>query len=156
MKVDKLRANGDAIVTGSLLITQDLTVNGCVYLTNAEDIQIQDDIIQLNYGGSNSGGGIEVSGTNATGSLLWDGNNQVWKAGTKGSEVIIGGNTYKEAASGTSFTITHNLNETYPSVTFWDTSNNQMVIPQSVTTLSENQISVVFAANFTGMVVVQR
>lgn len=159
MRVDKLQACGNAAVTGSLIISGDLTVDGCVYLTNAEEVQIQDDTLQLNFGGSASGGGLEVTGTNSTGSLVWDGVNQVWKAGSLGSEQIIltqGGNTYKESASGTSFSITHNLNESYPSVTCWDTATNQMVLPESVTSTSANAIALTFCDSFTGMVVVQR
>lgn len=159
MRVDKLQACGNSAVTGSLTISGDLTVDGCVYLTNADEVQIQDDTLQLNFGGSAAGGGLEVTGTNATGSLTWDGVNQIWKAGALGSEQAIltqGGNTYKESVTGTSISITHSLNESYPSVTCWDTATNQIVIPETVTTTSANGISLTFCADFTGMVVVQR
>ena len=156
MRLDMLQACGNSAVTGSLTITGDLTVDGCVYFTSADEVQIQDDILQINYGGSSSGGGISVTGTNSTGSLLWDGVNQVWKAGILGNEQIIGGGTYKASISGTSASITHNLNESYPSVTCWDTATSQIVIPESVTSNSANQITVTFCESFTGTVVVQR
>jgi len=157
MRVDMLQACGNSAVTGSLTITGDLTVDGCVFFTSADEVQIQDDILQINYGGAASGGGIYVTGTNATGSLLWDGVNQVWKAGTVGNEVIIGGGTYKETVTAvTSATVNHNLSESYPSVTCWDTTTNKIMIPESVTTNSDSQVALTFCEAFTGVIVVQR
>lgn len=155
MRVDKLRANGDGVVTGSLLITQDLTVNGCVYFTSADEVQFQDEILQINYGGSASGGGFHVSGTNSTGSLLWDGFNEVWKVGSLGSENTVV-TSYKETVTDVlSAAITHSLNDPYPTVTCWETTTNSVMIPEAITTNSANDISLTFSDSFTGVIVVK-
>jgi hypothetical protein len=155
MRVDKLQACGNAAITGSLIISEDLTVNGCVYFTSADEVQFQDEILQINYGGSASGGGLHVDGTNSTGSLLWDGFNEVWKVGSLGSEKVVV-TSYKETVTGVlSATITHNLNDSYPSVTCWDTTTNKVMLPESITTNSANDISLTFCDSFTGVIVVK-
>ena len=156
MRLDMLQACGNSSITGSLTITGDLTVDGCVYFTSADEVQFQDDVLQINYGGSASGGGISVTGTNSTGSLIWDGFNEVWKAGALGSEVALS-LSYKASLTGSlSASITHSLNESYPSVTCWDTTTNKIMLPESITTDSTNAISLTFCEAFSGVVVVQK
>lgn len=73
-------------------IEGDLTVNGTTTTINSTTVNIDDNIIVVNYGGSAATAGIhaiDATGvTTATGSLVWDGNNTKdwWKAGPKGSE----------------------------------------------------------------------
>lgn len=91
---------------------------------------------------------LEVTGTASadyfTGSLAGDGSN-------------ITGLTYKENVSGnSSYTITHNLNDSYPFVQAWNTVNGEMEIPSSVSTSNANTIVVDFGLPFTGRIIVRK
>lgn len=93
-------------------------------------------------------GEIEVTGTASadifTGSFAGD-----------GSELT--GLTYKENVSGnSSYTITHNLNDSYPFVQCWNTSNGQMEIPQSVSISNVNSVVVSFGLPFTGRIIIRK
>ena len=64
--------------------------------------------------------------------------------------------THRETVSGaTSYAVNHNLNERYPIVQCWNTSNNQMEIPQSITSNTVNRVTVDFGLPFTGRIVVK-
>ena len=80
-------------LTGNVNITGDLTVGGTTTTVNSETIDISGSLVRVNYGGGAVDGGLEVTDATAsglaTGSLLWDGNNNYWKAGTKGNEIEI-------------------------------------------------------------------
>jgi len=86
-------------LTGNVIITGDLTVNGDTVQTNVTTMNVEDNIINLNYGGSQTTGGIYVTdatgGNTVSGSIIWDGTNDYWKAGAKDSEarVILGNGT---------------------------------------------------------------
>ena len=84
-----VNAIGDTI-SGDLVISGDLTVNGTTTTINTTNLNVEDNIIELNYGGSATEGGLLVKdvtgGSTISGSLLWDGTNDVWKAGILGSE----------------------------------------------------------------------
>ena len=90
---DNVTVGGDMVVSGNL------TVSGDTVQTNVTNLNIQDNIINVNYGGSATDGGLYVSdvtgGNLVSGSLLWDGSNDYWKAGAKDSEarVILGNGT---------------------------------------------------------------
>lgn len=91
---------------------------------------------------------LEVTGTASadyfTGSFVGDGSS-------------ITGLTYKVNVSGnSSYTINHNLGDSYPFVQCWNTSNSQMEIPQSVTTSNTNTIVVNFGLPFTGRIIVRK
>lgn len=91
---------------------------------------------------------LEVNGTaqatTFTGSFSGDGSN-------------ITGLTYKENVSGnSSYTITHNLNDSYPFVQCWNTVNGEMEIPSSVSTSNSNTIVVDFGLPFTGRIIVRK
>jgi hypothetical protein len=80
-------------VTGNLVISGDLTVNGTTTYISSSAVDIGDNIINLNYGGSQTNGGIYVAdatgGSTLSGSLLWDGTNDYWIGGTLGNESKI-------------------------------------------------------------------
>jgi hypothetical protein len=82
-----------------MVVSGNLTVSGDTVQTNVTNLNIQDNIINVNYGGSATDGGLYVSdvtgGNLVSGSLLWDGSNDYWKAGAKDSEarVILGNGT---------------------------------------------------------------
>ena len=86
-------------LTGNVIITGDLTVNGDTVQTNVTTMNVEDNIINLNYGGSQTSGGIYVTdatgGNTVSGSIIWDGTNDYWKGGAKNSEarVILGNGT---------------------------------------------------------------
>jgi len=88
----------DVITIGNdLIVTGDLTINGDTVQTNVSTLNVEDNIINLNYGGSATNGGLYIAdvtgGSTTSGSILWDGTNDYWIAGAKDSEkrVILEG-----------------------------------------------------------------
>ena len=81
------------IDSGNTTILGNLSVLGTTTTVNSTEVNIGDNIIHLNYGYSAVEAGLEVTdvtgGSLASGSLLWDGANDYWKAGKKGSESKI-------------------------------------------------------------------
>lgn len=74
-----------------------------------------------------------------------------------GSSQIVAATSYREDVSGASFyTITHSLDESYPFVQAWNTSNNTMEIPIDVESTSANVITISFSANFAGKIIVKK
>ena len=66
-------------------------------------------------------------------------------------------NNYREDLSGAStYTVTHNLNEQYPIVQTYDTSNNRMLIPDQVESLGTNSLQISYDTIFTGIIIVQK
>ena len=79
--------------TGSnVTVKGNLLVKGTETRVNSTTVDISDNIISLNGSGASSAG-IEVRDTTSpgvlSGSLIWDGTNNQWKGGTKGSETRI-------------------------------------------------------------------
>jgi hypothetical protein len=78
-------------------INGDLTVNGTTTQINSTQVNIGDNILELNFGGSQNIAGIytkDATGdTSISGSLLWDATNDYWKAGKKDleSKVLLAG-----------------------------------------------------------------
>ena len=81
--------NGNITAT-NITLSGDLVVQGTTTTINSRTLSIGDNIIELNYGGSETEGGIYVKdatgGSTISGSLLWDGTNDYWKLGKSGSE----------------------------------------------------------------------
>jgi ABC-type transporter Mla subunit MlaD len=77
----------------NLTILGDLIVEGTTTQIDSTQVNIGENIIELNYGGNAHQGGIYVkdaTGANEiSGSILWDGDNDFWKAGAKGFESKI-------------------------------------------------------------------
>jgi len=84
-----VNVSGDTI-TGDLVISGDLTVNGTTTTINTTNLNVEDNIIELNYGGSATEGGLYVKdatgGSTVSGSLLWNSTTDRWIAGISGSE----------------------------------------------------------------------
>ena len=80
----------DVTFAGGVVVSGDLNVAGTTTFTSTNNVNIGDNILELNYGGSATTGGIYVKdatgGSTTSGSLLWDSTNDYWKAGKKGSE----------------------------------------------------------------------
>jgi len=74
-----------------------------------------------------------------------------------GSSQVTDLTTYKQTITGaTSYVISHNLNEQYPIVQCWNTVTSQQEIPNSITTNSVNQVTVVFSTTFAGKVIIKK
>ena len=86
---------GDSPQFTNLTLTGNLTVAGSTTTTTSNEVNIGDNIINLNYGGSSTTGGIYVKdGTGVSqvsGSFVWDSadGRDYWKAGKLGSEAEI-------------------------------------------------------------------
>ena len=78
--------------TTDVVIAGNLTVSGTRTVVNTTTVQYDDNILELNGGGSDNGG-IQVrdaeGATNVTGSLIWDTGADYWSAGPVGSEKEI-------------------------------------------------------------------
>jgi len=97
---------------------------------------------------------------NFTGSFAGDGSSLTGITANTASYVaastVTNVTTYRETVTGaSSYQIDHNLNEQYPVVQCWNTSNSQMEIPASITTNSANRVTVNFGLPFTGRIVVK-
>ena len=93
----KTTVNGGLEFTGSnVTIKGDLLVKGTQTTVNSTTVEISDNIISLNGSGA-ANAGIEVRDMTSpgllSGSLLWDGANNYWVGGPKGSEERILTNT---------------------------------------------------------------
>jgi len=88
---DQLSAASVGLGTGNsptfvgLTLTGDLEVQGTTTTVDSTTVEFADNIIALNGTGA-ANGGIEVNDGPASGSMLWDGTNNYWIAGAKGSE----------------------------------------------------------------------
>tara|TARA_B100000902_G_scaffold101910_1_gene104245 strand:+ start:35 stop:2182 length:2148 start_codon:yes stop_codon:yes gene_type:complete len=84
---------GNSPTFTDLTLSGDLVVQGTTTTLNTTTFNVEDNIIELNYGGTATEGGIFVKdstgGSTTSGSLLWDATNDYWKAGKAGSESKI-------------------------------------------------------------------
>ena len=98
---------GNKTFSNNIVISGDLNVDGTTTYTSTNNVNIGDNIIELNYGGSATEGGIYVKdatgGSTTSGSLLWDATNDYWKAGISGgeSEIVTDSNIVSKLPSGT-------------------------------------------------------
>ena len=80
-------------IGGNLTVTGNLSVLGTTTTVDSTTVQIGDNVLELNYGGAQDTAGLLVTDSTApntvSGSLLWDGTNDYWKAGALGSEEEI-------------------------------------------------------------------
>lgn len=76
-----------------LTLSGNLIVQGTTTTISTTNFNVEDNIIELNYGGTATEGGLFVkdsTGASTTsGSLLWDATNDYWKAGKAGSEAKV-------------------------------------------------------------------
>jgi len=84
---------GNKTFSNNITIVGNLSVEGTTTTIDSTTVNIGDNILELNYGGSQTTGGILIKdGTGdstVSGSLLWDSTNDYWKAGKLGSEEEI-------------------------------------------------------------------
>ena len=81
---------GDFQVGNDLTVVGNLYVQGTTTTVDSTTVQIGDNILELNFGGSQTTAGLLVTDATApntvSGSLVWDGSNDYWKGGALGSE----------------------------------------------------------------------
>ena len=98
---------GNKTFSNNVIITGDLSVEGTTTTIDSTTLNIGDNTLELNYGGSQTTGGLLVKdatgGSTVSGSLLWDSTNDYWKLGKLGSEseVIVASNIVTNLPTGT-------------------------------------------------------
>ena len=98
---------GNKTFSNNITISGNLSVEGTTTTIDSTTVNIGDNTLELNYGGSQTTGGILIKdGTGdstVSGSLLWDSTNDYWKAGKLGSEseVIVASNIVENLPTGT-------------------------------------------------------
>ena len=98
---------GNKTFSNNVIISGDLSVEGTTTTIDSTTLNIGDNTLELNYGGSQTSGGILVKdatgSSTVSGSLLWDSTNDYWKLGKLGSEseVIIASNIVTNLPTGT-------------------------------------------------------
>jgi hypothetical protein len=111
------------IITNDVIISGDLNVAGTTTYTSTNNINIGDNIIELNFGGSATEGGIlvkDATGTTTSGSLLWNSVSDSWTAGALGSESDI--------------VTTSNFNSTRPSIAIFNTISGSNIHSEGTVT----------------------
>ena len=80
-------------LTGNVIVTGDLSVQGTTTTVDSTTVNIGDNIIALNFGGSSQYAGIQVGDATSpgteSGSLVYNGATNRWMAGQSGSEVNV-------------------------------------------------------------------
>jgi len=141
-----LNTNLNGVVSGSLQIsalgfisasqTASMNVNSASYALTAS--------YALNAGTTvNTGSLITTSSFNSFSQSIV-GRVSALEAGG-GSGGSSGSFLYEQASPAITWSITHNLNYEYPSVTVYD-SNNKIIIPDEITSISENALTITFAS----------
>jgi hypothetical protein len=143
------------------------------YFIPSSIITTDTNTVNVTFVGTESGrvvvakGGHVVQGTAADANLL-DGEDGTYYLNygnftsvpsgiVSGSSQITDLTTHKETVSGSSsYAVDHNLNEQYPIVQAWNTTTSQQELPQSITTNSVNQVTVVFSTTFAGKIIIKK
>ena len=98
---------GNKTFSNNITISGNLSVEGTTTTIDSTTLNIGDNVLELNYGGSQTSGGILIKdatgSSTVSGSLLWDSTNDYWKLGKLGSEseVIIASNIVENLPTGT-------------------------------------------------------
>ena len=98
---------GSKTFSNNVTISGNLSVEGTTTTIDSTTVNIGDNTLELNYGGSQTTGGILIKdatgSSTVSGSLLWDSTNDYWKLGKLGSEseVIIASNIVENLPTGT-------------------------------------------------------
>ena len=138
--------------TGSLSISGSLNINGTSYSAATSGTSG----VNGSSGDTGSSGSAGTSGVDGTsGTSGADGSSGATgssgSAGTSGSSGLSVGNAYlhTQSSSSSTWTITHNLNYKYLSVTVYDSSDNVM-LPESIIADSVNQLTISFGVSESG------
>lgn len=137
----KTKLNAETVISGSSQVDHDATTN---FVANEH---IDHSSITLGSGKGLTGGG--TIDTNRSLSLHTGSAHFV--------DGIVGATSYRVDVSGASFySITHNLDERYPFVQAWNTTNNTQEVPLDIESTSVNAITVSFSATFAGKIIVKK
>ena len=145
---------GTVTIDDNTIITGDLTVNGTRTFTNTATLDVADNIININYGGSSVLAGLYANDVTApnvlSGSILWNGTTDRWIAGQSGSEQTLLLNNGDSIISGsgvnnqiTTFTGTHGVDSS-ANLTF-DGSTLRVTGTQEITSHLSGSASASFA-----------
>jgi hypothetical protein len=100
-------------ISGDLKVNGDLDIVGNINSFSTTTVNVEDNLFLLNStvtGSPTVNAGIEVErGTSTNASLIWNETSDNWTAGLAGSEIAIA-RKYVTTTTGTTHTITHNLN----------------------------------------------
>ncbi len=98
-RIESIESYTSSLKTAIGLSGQDVTINGTLTVLgtttqiDSTQVNIGENILEINYGGSATEAGIytkDATGASTiSGSLLWDSNTDYWKAGVKGGESKI-------------------------------------------------------------------
>jgi hypothetical protein len=103
----------NVVVAGDLKVNGDLDIVGNINSFSTTTVNVEDNLFLLNStvtGTPSVNAGIEVErGTSTNASLIWNETSDNWTAGIAGSEIAIA-RKYVTTTTGTTHTITHNLN----------------------------------------------
>jgi hypothetical protein len=146
-QLNTLTTNLNGVVSGSLQIsalgfisasqTASMNVNSASYALTAS--------YALNAGTTvNTGSLITTSSFNSFSQSIVS-RVSTLESGGGGSAGNSGSFLYEQASPAITWSITHNLNYEYPSVTVYD-SNNKIIIPDEITSVSVNALTITFAS----------
>jgi hypothetical protein len=146
-QLNTLTTNLTGVVSGSLQIsalgfisasqTSSMNVNSASYALTAS--------YALNAGTTvNTGSLITTSSFNSFSQSIVSRVSSL-ESGGGGSAGNSGSFLYEQASPAITWSITHDLNYEYPSVTVYD-SNNKVIIPDEITSVSENALTITFAS----------
>lgn len=83
-------ATGNSTINNNLVVTGDLTVNGTTTTINTQNLNVEDNIITLNYGVTGSptlNAGVEIErGTSANVAIRWNETDDQWEYTNDGSQ----------------------------------------------------------------------
>ena len=118
----------DVTIGGDLIVTGDLTVNGDVTTLNTATMNVEDNIFVLNSnvtGAPSTNSGLEIErGTYTNASIYWNESANKWYVGTPvdntdAAIATVIARKYVTTTTGTTHTITHNLNTSDVTVNCW-------------------------------------
>ena len=143
---DAITVSGSG-VSSTTTIKGNLVVQGTQTIIDSTTLNIGDNIIELNFGGSQTTAGIyakdATGGSTISGSLLWDSTNDYWKGGTLGNEsklLLAGGDNVisSSAQLGDLNSSTASINNRLNNLELTTSSLNISVSNINITTASLN------------------
>ena len=134
---DNIASKPDGIISGAAQVTTSLDLR---YLEVGDNISTMVGYGTLAKTGSNNFIGTQTftGSVSISGSLILD------NANIDSSRYL-----HSQSAASTTWTVNHNLEYDYPSVTIYD-NTNKVIIPDEITRISNNQLTITFASAESG------
>jgi hypothetical protein len=127
--------SGSLIVTGSLIVSNSLNVIGTENITGSLIVSNSLNVI----GTQNINGNLSI-----TGSVVISGSLDISNANIDNSRYL-----HTQGTGSTTWTIVHNLNYLYPSITVYD-ADNKVMLPAEITSIDANTLQLSFAVAESG------